>query len=502
MRGPSSSHTSASWRIGWVCRQVCGERITEARIRFDPGGSYARVYNHQGSDLAFAAGLMGWELTDDRFSDSLKLAADSGLRISFSCDKSLPDNHPNAVQLELKAVSGKEHNIRARSIGGGAIEIAQINGVKTLLKNELFETLIFARTTSSKFLMEELKDFESGTCTHLGQAHTGHELLLLAALKKMNGGLVDKIKTNEAVVDLITILPAAIPKTGQSLFTSTGSCIKIAQSQNFSLGSVAIRYEVEILGLTETQVMEEMARRYEIMKASVKTGLAPGASFRFLKHLQPSASKVYQRERDDELPIGGLHTRAASRALAVMHSNANMNVVCAAPTGGSAGTLPAVLVTLEEDLGIEQKVLIRALFAAGVVGLIFLYRGTFAAEMAGCQVEIGLSGAMASAAVIEAFGGSAQDATDAAAVSLQNTMGMVCDLVGGRVEIPCHTRNAIAASSAFVNADLILGGYRNPIPLDETIDASMEVGTSLKVEHRCTARGGLAITPSAQKLGN
>jgi L-serine dehydratase len=112
-------------------------------------------------------------------------------------------------------------------------------------------------------------------------------------------------------------------------------------------------------------------------------------------------------------------------------------------------------------------------------------------------VEIGVAGAMAAAAVVEGVGGTARQAADAAAISLQNTMGSPCDPVAGACEIPCHTRNAVAASSAFTCADLILGGYTNPIPLDEAIDASYEVGKALPGELRCTARGGCATTPSA-----
>ena len=128
------------------------------------------------------------------------------------------------------------------------------------------------------------------------------------------------------------------------------------------------------------------------------------------------------------------------------------------------------------------------------------HKSTFAAEVAGCQVEIGVAGAMAAAAVVEVAGGSARQAVDAAAITLQNWMGSVCDMVAGVVEIPCHTRNAVAASNAFVCADLILGGYNNPIPLDETIDAVHSVGLILPTELKCTALGGLAQTPSAIRL--
>ena len=127
-------------------------------------------------------------------------------------------------------------------------------------------------------------------------------------------------------------------------------------------------------------------------------------------------------------------------------------------------------------------------------------RATFAAEIAGCQVEIGAAGAMGAAAVVEAAGGSARQAADAAAIALQNTMGSICDPVQGIVEIPCHTRNAAAASGAFVCADLILGGYTNPISLDETVDAVYAVGKMLPRELKCTALGGLSVTPSALAL--
>ena len=107
---------------------------------------------------------------------------------------------------------------------------------------------------------------------------------------------------------------------------------------------------------------------------------------------------------------------------------------------------------------------------------------------------------MAAAAVVEAAGGTPRQAANAAAIAFQNTMGSVCDLVQGMVEIPCHTRNAVAASCAFVCADLVTGGYANPLPLDETVDAAYAAGKMLPPELRCTARGGLALCPSARNM--
>ncbi len=221
---------------------------------------------------------------------------------------------------------------------------------------------------------------------------------------------------------------------------------------------------------------------------------------RSMQLLTPTAGAIFRAEAEGKLAVGGLHARAAARALAVMHVNSGMGIVCAAPTGGSSGVLPAVLATLRDERSLNRDAAVLAALAAGAIGIVVDARATFAAEVAGCQVEIGAAGAMSAAAVVEAAGGSAAQAADAAAISFQNTMGSVCDLVQGIVEIPCHTRNAVAASSAFVCADLVMGGYVNPIPLDDTIDAVLAVGKMMPPELRVTSLGGLAVTPAALNL--
>jgi len=265
-----------------------------------------------------------------------------------------------------------------------------------------------------------------------------------------------------------------------------------------SVGRLALASEARLLGWSEAKTQAEMSVRLKVMRAAVRDGLA--RDNHPMRLLAPSAGAVYRADAAGRLFAGGLPVRAAARALAAMHVASGGGVVCAAPTGGSAGVLPAVAVTLAEELGQSDDAVVRALFAAGAVGAILAERATFAAEVAGCQVEIGAAGAMAAAAVVEAAGGSARQVADAAAVAFQNTMGSVCDLVQGMVEIPCHTRNAAAAASAFVMADLVMGGYANPVPLDETIDAVYATGRMLPPELRCTARGGLAATPSARSL--
>lgn len=271
-----------------------------------------------------------------------------------------------------------------------------------------------------------------------------------------------------------------------------------ANSQRNTLGRVALEYESRLLGLSEKEVREEMLRRWDIMAAAIERGLR--ASDLKMALLQPSAGQIFKADEEGTLALGGPAARAAARAMAVLHVSNSGGVVCAAPTGASSGVIPGVVATLAETKKLSFEQIALALFAASAVGLVIARRATFAAEVAGCQVEIGAAGAMAAAAAVEAAGGSAEQALDAAAVSLQNSMGSVCDLVQGLCEIPCHTRNAIAASGALVCADLILGGYVNPVPLDETVDAVFAVGKMLPAELRCTSLGGLAMTPSAQSL--
>jgi len=282
------------------------------------------------------------------------------------------------------------------------------------------------------------------------------------------------------------------------LFQSAAEMLALAESRGWSLGRAALAYEAELLGLPEQDVVDEVARRFDIMQTAVHLGLDKDAPA--MQLLAPSAHAIFEADAAGRLPLGGLHTRAAARAMAVMHVNGAMGVVCAAPTGGSAGAVPGVVVTLVEERGLSREHAAMALLAAAAIGVILAARATFAAEVAGCQVEIGAAGAMGAAAVVEASGGSAAHAAHAAAIAFQNSMGSVCDLVGGMVEIPCHTRNAVAASSSFVCADLVVGGYINPIPLDETIDAVYAVGRMMPSELLCTSKGGLAVTPSALRL--
>ena len=498
MRGPSSSHTAGSYHIAVMARALLGAPPVRARARFDPAGSYARVYREQGVDRAFALGLLGWPLTDTRFFGALDEAASAGVSLAFEIAPLAGADHPNTVDIELSAADGALATLRAASVGGGAIQVTRVNGWPVSLGGETYAVLVEVAVEKVNDVLSVLAPGATAVEEIRVVEREGSRLLIARRLSPLDPEAGSRVGAVSGMRALHELPPLAHVKRGHPLFESADAMLVLAERRGGSLGQVALAYECQLLDLDEQTVVAEMTRRLGIMRAAVRDGLS--ASAPPMQLLEPTARRVLDAERTGRVAIGGLHTRAAARAMAVMHVNGAMGVVCAAPTGGSAGVIPGVIVSLMEERGLDESAAVRALFAAAAVGLIVSFRATFAAEVAGCQVEIGAAGAMAAAAVVEAAGGTARQAADAAAIAFQNTMGSVCDLVQGIVEIPCHTRNAAAAASAFVCADLAMGGYLNPIGLDDTIDAVGAVGRMLPSELRCTARGGLAVTPSAMRL--
>ena len=498
MRGPSSSHTAGSFHIARLAGALLGAPAVRARFAFDPGGSYAQVYRQQGVDRACAVGLLGWPLTDGRFFAALDEAAAAGVALSFEVETLEGADPPNTVDVEMSSADGSVLRVRARSVGGGAVELTGVEDWRVRLTGETYCALAEVSAGSVDAVQAALES-DGQAVPGAARLERGDRcLVVVPRTAPLDADVARSLRERRGVAWVRETPPLAFVKRGGAPFASAREMVALAEERGWPLGRVGLAYEADLLGLGEEVLNTEMARRFEIMQASVHEGLAMSVSG--MQLLTPSAGLIMEAESSGRLAIGGLHTRAAARAMAVMHANGAMRVVCAAPTGGSAGVLPGVLVSLMEDRGLGLEPIVGALFAASAIGLVVAHRATFAAEVAGCQVEIGAAGAMAAAAVVDAAGGSARQACDAAAIAFQNTMGSVCDLVQGMVEIPCHTRNAAGASSAFVCADLVLGGYQNPIGLDETIDAVYAVGRMMPAELRCTARGGLAVTPSALKI--
>jgi len=269
-----------------------------------------------------------------------------------------------------------------------------------------------------------------------------------------------------------------------------------ASESHGSLSSAALAREVDESGQSPETVRAHMLAQLEVMRDSVAEGLSGSARSRS----GLTGGDAARVARSKAGPVGGTLTQAIARALAVGEVNAAMGRIVAAPTGGASGVLPGVLLSIAEERSIPDRDVADALVTAGAIGAIIASRASLSGAAGGCQAEIGSAAAMAAAAATELLGGSPEQSGHAASLALQGLLGLVCDPVGGLVEVPCVARNATGAAVALAATEMAMAGVEFPIPFDQVVDSAAQVGRSLPPSLRETANGGLAITPEARRL--
>lgn len=261
---------------------------------------------------------------------------------------------------------------------------------------------------------------------------------------------------------------------------------------------IAIDKDFENTGIEEADLLELMHETLEVMRDSAYKGLDQ-AVYSMSKITGGSAVKVNKYAEDSV--SGKTITRAMAMALSVSEVNSSMGRIVAAPTAGASGILPAALFTMQEKYGYDDDKLVEALIVAGVIGEIIAQNASISGAEGGCQAECGSAAAMAAAAICYLRDFDIDTIFASAAFAIKNILGLVCDPVLGLVEYPCNLRNASGVVNAIISADLAMSGFPCLIPLDETIDSMRQVGNSLPEALRETALGGLAATPTAEKLG-
>lgn len=381
MRGPSSSHTAGSYHIGRLVRALLGGEPTRAEFTFDPDGSYAATYCQQGVDLALTAGLLGWPITDERFARALALAPTLGLRPRFRVAPLAGADHPNAVAIEVASNAGRSLRAAARSIGGGMVLLTELDGHPVRLDGKSHETLFLVDARLAGRVERIVAADGRTTGEPARSSSRGQTFLAFKRTAPLGPKALARLDRLGGIRGMWAAPPLFFTQKGEPLFRSAAEMTALARRRRMSLGRVALAYEARLLGLRKSEILEEMGRRFEVMRRSVRDGLA-GRGLG-MKLLEPTAGRIFRAEAGGTLPSGGFHTRAAARAMAALHVSNSGGVVCAAPTGGSAGVLPGVLVTLAEEKRLDDEATALALLAAGAVGLIVARRATFAAEVAG-----------------------------------------------------------------------------------------------------------------------
>lgn len=279
-------------------------------------------------------------------------------------------------------------------------------------------------------------------------------------------------------------------------FKSSVELLELCRQTQCPISEVMRRQECELGETTRDQVDHRMAKVLEIMRASATQPLKkPSKSMGGL--IGGESKKLYDHAARGKAICGDILQRAMTYAMGVAEVNASMGLIVAAPTAGSAGIVPGLLLALQDCYKISDDRLVDALFNAGAVGYLAMRNATVAGAVGGCQAEVGVAAAMAASATVELMGGTPEQCMDAGSTVLMNLLGLVCDPVGGLVEYPCQNRNAAGVANALIAAELSLSGVKQLIPFDEMLETMYAVGRRIPIELRETALGGCAATPSA-----
>ena len=521
MVGPSSSHTAGALRIARMTRNLLDEDPVQAT--FTLYGSFAHTYRGHGTDRALVAGMLGMHTDDLRIRDSFELAREAGLDFSFRPDDEAKMEHPNTIDVAATGKSGREVTVRGVSVGGGAAELSRVNGIKVRITGE-FNNMIIHEHDESGVLAHIAGELGRAglniASSRMYRTHAGGDSFTVMDVDEyVPDEVLQRILAHPAVQS-VRFVPAdgmhrmprdpdatkdrkeALEEFERLDFASGSELLARCEAEGRSIAEVVQARELALLaskGAPAESLDRYLARVLSAMRDSVEGPAEhPCASMGGLVGGEAAALRSLEQRGgglDDQL-----FALATRYALAVLETNASMGLIVAAPTAGSSGVIPAVLLSLQRTQGFADAQLVEALKNAAAVGMLIARNATVAGAEGGCQAEIGSASAMAASAATQLLGGTPRMCLEAASIALSNMLGLVCDPVGGLVELPCQKRNATGATNALAAAQMALAGITGPAPFDEVVEAMYKVGRGIPYELRETALGGIAACPSCKAL--
>ena len=503
MVGPSSSHTAGALRCAQVAASLVDGSVTS--VRFTLWNSFAHTYRGHGTDRALVAGILGLSTDDERIRDAFELAREAGLEFEFSVGGDDATMHPNTVDIEMESDSGAKATVRGESLGGGKVRISRINGVGVSVTGRYSTLFVSHRDVPG--VLAALANLLAYAHVNIafcrtyrtergGQAYTVFEtdgspaegvLSMVRGLENVDYATFISLSGAGAVVG-----PGV---TAEELFDDGAQMLDACDELGLSIGGVMRTREQMLIGPERAE--REMRRVLAVMRQETSEPIADPV--RSLGGFIGGEAKGVADASARLAPslMGPVQTDAVARALAVLERSAAMGVIVAAPTAGSSGVVPGCVLALADALGSSDDEVVEALYCAAAIGLNIQTGACVAGAEGGCQAEVGSAAAMAAAACAQLLGGTPEQALTASSLAISNLLGLVCDPVGGLVEVPCHARNAIGVAAAFSSAQLALSGIEWLVPFDQVVHAMSEVGHALPSSLRETARGGLAATPAA-----
>lgn len=475
---------------------LMGGDLRRVIAEYDPNGSLVTTHKSQGSDMGLFGGFLGWEAHDDRLPNFRDGIAEAGIEIEIRY-LSYGAKHPNTYRLTLENAD-VTRTMTAISIGGGMMEIQQIDGAAVSMGGDFHETLIYTAGDAEAlqaWVAERVNVDEVLVCIGdrsfvqlRSQATLGAELL--AELGAHEG--VDCIREISAVLPVMSRKNLTVP------FSNCEEMLAYDAGRNLPLWELAVHYETARGGISEAEVLTKMTDILRIMESSIQSGLE-GTEYED-RILGCQSVTFQERMASGAMVAGDALNRTILFTTAMMEVKSSMGVIVAAPTAGSCGALPGACLGVASSLGRSEQEIVRAMLAAGLIGVFVAGHATFAAEVGGCMAECGAGSGMAASAIVTLMNGSLEQTLGAASMALQNAFGLTCDPVANRVEAPCLGRNVMAASNALACANMALADFAHLIPLDQVIDAMDKIGNEIPHELRCTGLGGLSITKASKAI--
>lgn len=501
MIGPSSSHSAAAYRIGRLCRDLLGGRVTRLEARYNRGTALANTHRGQGTDRGLYGAILGWELTDPRmqgFDAEIEAALETaGIALSVA----YPDfgvTHASFYHLTV-GNDAEVHRVEAVSTGGGMFRILRIDGAPVRIEGDYHELLVFCGDGAAGQLAQRLKGLaqaESVTVSR-GDAAT---IVQVRSARPYDDRTVRELAGAEGVHSVRLLAPVLPVLSRADLavpFLSASDMLGWNRERNLALWELAVHYECARGGLSEAAVRAEMSRLVAIMRQSVDAGVV-GTDYadRLLTAQAPHAAAAMRTGTvpDDAVAKMILFTAA------IMDVKSAMGVFVAAPTAGSCGTTPGAILGFADAMGRSDAEIVEAMLAAGLIGVFIAAHATFSAELAGCMAETGASGAMAAAGLVHLMGGDLDQALTAAGSTINTGLGLICDPIADRVEAPCMEKNIAAAMRAYGAAISSVMGFSPVIPFDESVQAMDAIGRAMPDSMCCTGGAGLCQTRTGQRL--
>lgn len=275
--------------------------------------------------------------------------------------------------------------------------------------------------------------------------------------------------------------------------------VELCRDEGLTVAELMIKEQIQESGQSEQHIVRQMTEYYQIMKEAVQKGIHEGVKSRS-GLTGGDAKRVYDYMNLGISSLDSEACRTLAYALSVSEVNASMGRIIATPTAGSCGIIPGVFVSSQERFGWSDEHMVNGLFTAGAIGYVVANSSFVSGAEGGCQAEVGSAIGMAAGALTELRGGTTEQVMHAVGLALKNCLGLICDPVAGLVEIPCIIRNGFGAVTALTAADMALAGVKSVIPSDEVIGVMLQVGLAMPEQHRETAQGGLAQTPTGKEI--